>query len=286
MATLVQAALDSACLAVAGRPSAGKLIAGLFSCLPPACRTEFSFATALKFSSRRPFRIVALPRDPAEQRWIAHQHQVTVWNLSDREAAETMPMDGWARLVQRVLASGRVSFLASQFSTPALDTTLDDLPGLGLQLLEELDISEFCNQGTKRSRHHRRSRRAGGPTSDSASEHRLPEGSRAATPTKPGPVGPSRILAPTAAEIQQELEHLDDLVYEAIRGQATALDQLRMQWPEVQTILGEQLLTESREQYLRYALSVWEGCASPDGIRNPARAVQALDVMCLLFDEQ
>ena len=35
------------------------LIAGLFRCLPADCRLEFSFATGLKFSPRRPFRVVA-----------------------------------------------------------------------------------------------------------------------------------------------------------------------------------------------------------------------------------
>ena len=49
--------------------------------------------------------------------------------------------------------------------------------------------------------------------------------------------------------------------------------------------LGEDLLIESREQYLRYALSVWEECVDAGSIRNPTRAIQALDVLCLLFGD-
>ena len=45
------------------------------------------------------------------------------------------------------------------------------------------------------------------------------------------------------------------------------------------------MLANSREQYLRFALTIWESCVDDNGIRNPARAVQALDVLCLLFEE-
>ena len=83
----------------------------------------------------------------------------------------------------------------------------------------------------------------------------------------------------------ERLEHLDDLVYEAIGGRTSAMEDLRVAWPKVLEELGEDLLNESREQYLRYALSVWEECVDTDSIRNPARAIQALDVLCLLFGD-
>ena len=81
MAALIQAARDAVCLAVVGACPPASLIAGLFSCLPPECRLEFSFSTGLKFSPRRPFRIVALSDDPAEQRWVAGHSNVTVLEL-------------------------------------------------------------------------------------------------------------------------------------------------------------------------------------------------------------
>ena len=55
--------------------------------------------------------------------------------------------------------------------------------------------------------------------------------------------------------------------------------------PEVLGELDDELVADSREQYLRYALSIWKECAEPTGVRNPSRAVQALDVLCVLFDE-
>ncbi len=83
----------------------------------------------------------------------------------------------------------------------------------------------------------------------------------------------------------EKLELLDDLVYDAISGRPGALEQLQTAWPEIKTEFGDQLLAESREQYLRYALTIWEGCVENDSIRNPTQAIQALDVLCLLFEE-
>ena len=119
------------------------MIAGLFSCLPPECRLEFSFSTGLKFSPRRPFRIVALSGDPAERLWVASYPNVTVLDLDKDAARRSMPLDGWARLIERTLATGRIAFLAAQLSKRRFDLTLDDLPALGLQLLEDLDALEF-----------------------------------------------------------------------------------------------------------------------------------------------
>jgi hypothetical protein len=97
--------------------------------------------------------------------------------------------------------------------------------------------------------------------------------------------GPSAQLVPDSPEVLAKLEHLDDVVYEAIDGRADALAELQTLWPQLLSELGEELVAESRAQYLRYALSVWEGTAELSGVREPARAVTALDVLSVLFDE-
>jgi hypothetical protein len=97
--------------------------------------------------------------------------------------------------------------------------------------------------------------------------------------------GPSVNFAAETPEIVEKLEHLDDLVYDAIAGHSAAMEQLQALWPRLLKELGDPILAESREQYLRYALSVWQECADRNGIRNPASAHQALDVLCLLFGD-
>ena len=105
-------------------------------------------------------------------------------------------------------------------------------------------------------------------------------------PTVARPIGsPSVELNPQSPEVLEKLERLDDLVYEAISGRSDTVDQLRAAWPTLLAELGESLLAESREQYLRYAMSIWEECVNEDGIRDPSRAIQALDVLSILFSD-
>jgi len=96
---------------------------------------------------------------------------------------------------------------------------------------------------------------------------------------------PSTILDPDSPEVLEKLEELDDLVYEALGGNAEAVPLLQLAWPKTLANLGEPLLAESREQYLRYVVSIWEECADVGGVRDPSRAIQALDVLSVLFGD-
>lgn len=298
IAALLQAAMNAECLAVAGGEWTADLIAGLVNCLPPHARTELSFATGLKYSSRRPLRVLGLSTDPAEHRWIAQHARVTVFDLAGPAAPAGVPLDGWAQFVGRVLATRRTALLSAELSKRRFEFTTGDLHALGLQLLEEIDASEL-HGGTGVP--------AELPSVPSAGEAVPPAAPNPATPdiqhahaahrqfAKSGestavaavsrPAAPSTALDPDAPEVLERLERLDDLVYEAMGGETTAMESLREYWPAIAAELGEELLAESREQYLRYAMTLWEGCIDPDGDRNPARAVHALDVLCLLFND-
>ena len=285
MGALVQSACDATCLAVCGARRPAQLIAGLFNCLPPECRLEFSFSTGLKFSPQRPFRIVAISDDPAQRQWVAHYPNVAVLELRGRESPSAAPLYGWARLIERTLAADRVAFLAAQVSKRRFHLTLDDLPALGLQLLEELDTSELGDHEnidvepwhaspTHGQRAHAAHRQFGKSVE------------AVSTTTAGASVAPPSIgLNPGSPEVLEKLEELDDLVYEAISGRSDSMEQLREAWPRIAAQLGEPLLAESLEQYLRYALSIWEECTDADGVRHPSRAIQALDVLSLLFGD-
>jgi hypothetical protein len=284
MAVLVQAAREAACLAVSGTPSPVQLIAGLFNCLPPECRLEFSFATGLKFSPRRPFRIVPLSGDPAERQWVAHYPNVMVLELRRGRRQPMVPLDGWSHLIERTLTTDQIAFLAAQQSKRRFRLALDDLPALGLQLLEELDASLLCDQEPSDASTWEPPAEAGQRQTHAAHQRFGKSAESAATATTSA-TPPSHLLNPTSPEVLEKLEQLDDLVYEAIGGRADLLEQLRVEWPRVVEHLGETLLAESREQYLRYALSIWDECTDANGIRDPLRATLALDVLCVLFGD-
>ncbi len=317
MAVFIQAALDALCLAVAGQPSIGELIAGLLNCLPPSCRLEFSFSTGLKYSGRRPFRLIALPGDPGERRWLAHQNNVTVLDLIESADLPSIPIDGWARLVERVLASGRTAFFAAQLSKRRFNLKPEDLPAFGLQLLEDLDAAAFSDSASDPGKTRTYSKNEDnkpdsytsgwrdnlpsdnfGPSQDSPGKERQIQQAHAAhrqfqktqaqgqnQSAHLAVKGPSADLAPESPEVLEKLELLDDLVYDAISGRPGALEQLQTLWPALREKLDFQILAESREQYLRFALTIWENCIDDNNVRNPAKAVQALDVLCLLFEE-
>lgn len=350
MASLVQASLSATNIGVAGPPPAEHVIAGLVNCLPPECRTEFSLSTGLKFSPRRPFRVVALSGDGEEQRRVQRLYDLAVLKLSGDPPAEFTPTDSWARFIQRVLKLGRTSLLAAHLSNRQMEVRPEDLPALGLQLLEELDagLGTSDEEGGSRveglegvyppptTRYSPLAEEPGGPPqggdpsemlpsngqlpqkgpggNDQASGQELGPGDPRSEPSplipSPSPLSehvqqahqahhnftqpaaakchelaPSRLLEPDSPQVLEMLEHLDDLVYEAIAGKATALEPLKSFWAKVQRELGEEMVAESRQQYLRYALAIWDRCLESDGIRQPWRAVQSLDVLCLLFDE-
>jgi hypothetical protein len=277
MAAVVQGARTAVCLAVAGASSPVQLLAGLFSCLPPECRLEFSFSTGLKFSPRRPFRIMVLGGDSAERLWLSNYSNVTVLDLGSDTATGATPIDGWSRLIGRTLSTERLSFLAAQLSKRRFDLTLEDLPALGLQLLEELDALAMRGVGVAGEAWSTR------PTSTGLRAHAAHRQADKSVKACRATAAPSTCLDSSSPEVLDLLEHLDDLVYDALGGQSGAMEELAATWPRLLGRLGDELLMESREQYLRYALAVWEECINAGSVRDPARAIQALDVLCLLF---
>ena len=252
---------------------------------------------------------------------------MTIADLSNDQLIESTPLSGWPQFIERTLALGRTSFLGTQLSKRRFDLTFDDLPALGLQLLEDLDASSlrhdhvntdvsvpridassviersptddtprddtphdspYCDDEPTPSEHVSRSitgESGDGTTQAHAAHRRFQKAVEAATAAKRKTVGPSKMLEVSSPKTLEKLERLDDVVYEALEGQTGALDQLETLWPEILDELGEEFIAESREQYLRHALRMWEECIRANEGRDPAGAIRALDVLCVLFDE-
>jgi hypothetical protein len=301
VAALLQGARDSICLAVGGGAGGSeKLIAGILNCLPLTHRAEFSFSTGLKFSPRRQFRIIALPNDTAERRWLEHHDNVLAIDVCDEQASKFPALDGWSKFIEKMLSTGRTAFFSTQVSKRRNNLAPEDLPVLGLQLLEELDATDLQNNCIPREERAEppapaNSSSAFPPCGDAPSEEKIAafiqhahaahgRFAKSAADAKGAYAAPSHTVGLETPAALQKLELLDDLVYEAIGGNAQAMQQLHAVWPTLKTELDERALSESREQYLRYALSIWEDYVDKDGHRDPIRAVSALDVLCLLFE--
>ncbi len=92
---------------------------------------------------------------------------------------------------------------------------------------------------------------------------------------------PSHLLHPESPQVRALLEQLDDIVFTAVRGDASALDQAQALWPQVVAAIGWELIEESREQYLRFAIDITRRFES-DSTRKPEHAIAALEIISLL----
>jgi len=288
MATLVQAALSSDQLAVATATNTESLFAGLINALPVECRADFSFSTGLKYSPSRPVRVGALPSDPSAWRAIA-RHGVTLLNLDATDAAADVCWEGWAGCIAKILDSGRLSFLATELDRPRPWLSCANLSSFAEQfrtMLEpptvafpagtpaeaacEVESGETSGVNQRADAPHTHLGRAA-QTDPSASATAVADDL-------------SVVLAGQPPEVVELLERIDDLVFAAISGDAHALGELEVLWPTVAADLDDQLVEQSREQYLRCALSIWGECVASDG-KRPERAVSAIDVLCVLFEQ-
>ncbi|MEM8943831.1 MAG: hypothetical protein AAGD11_01505 [Planctomycetota bacterium] len=95
---------------------------------------------------------------------------------------------------------------------------------------------------------------------------------------------PSHLLHSESAYVRAMLEDLDDVIFAAVRGDEAALQQAHVLWPQVVQAIGWELVEESREQYLRFAIDVTQR-QDINRIRKPEHAVAALEIISLLSKE-
>ncbi|MBA4018157.1 MAG: hypothetical protein C0483_13375 [Pirellula sp.] len=86
--------------------------------------------------------------------------------------------------------------------------------------------------------------------------------------------------------VMERLEELDDVVFEAIAGKNSAIEQLQQLWPKVIGRLSPSLAEESREAYCRHALQKWLDCTENGNSRNPKLAVSLMDVLAVLLAQR
>lgn len=291
MGALVQAAVSGKQLALVGGAQRQRLVAGLINCLPVECRTELSFSTGLRFSPRRPYRLVCVADDVAEQRRLSRQFDLVVLDASQRPPRELAFSSGWGGLIAQVLASGRYRFMAAEFAQPR--------PGLKLARLDELAVVlQERLQAVPPSSEREDGLQSSNPTNAERSivpfsRERADAAHRWRTNSRPTPLPsshagtipatPADLLATLAPQDISDWEELEDLVFEAIAGKPGCLDRLRTLWQTLKTRSDRALLENSREHFVRHTLSLWRDCVHAEELRNPRLAVAALDVIDVLF---
>lgn len=283
MAGFLEQALASERLAIFCETSIEQLVAGLLNLLPVECRTAFSFSTGLKFSTLRNMRLCAMPADESEWRSIA-RHGVTTLRIDHRPHCQES-RSGWAAWIEEVLRSGKLSVLAAELEQPRPGLTCLELDSLGNRLLANLHAGHSprpaieTKSSPPRTAPARAQQRADQPHPQHASSMALEEPERAKDLDQL-----AERLSQQPAPILEMLEKIDDLVFAAIAGDTGALAELEVLWPLTASELEPELVEQTREQYLRCALSLCGDSAEGMGAR-PERALAAVDVLCVLFEE-
>jgi hypothetical protein len=292
LAWLVESMLDAESLVIVGAENREWLLAGILNCFPVACRPELSFATGLMYSQRRPFRINALSIDNTEARRLKRQPQIRVFELGEEPPDDFCPF-GWAGYLFEAFAVNGLTTLESELEQLPHGVRLADLADLAASLTHAL------HEGAPNSMPSLVEDNAAGeqitnapPSAGQTGDHDTMPGHDCLSRLRPATAiassnidrsdGPSKTLIAPSREVLEQLEHLDDLVFETINGRQPALDELAKCWPILAHQLPPDLLAESREQYLLYAIKLWQ-LQGVNGPRDPAWAVAALDVLCVLF---
>jgi hypothetical protein len=298
---LAAASMSESSKLLVGAEKNETLLGGLINCFPLECRPELTFTTGLRYSPRRPYRFTTTEDDAANVRQAARLEGVTIVDLRE-SPAEGAQLDGWAAYVARAIETDQLALFASTLQQPRPDLTMDQLDELGRKLLADLDASAAV-QGT--SMHHEHAigspqpqRQRSGGTYIMRTDRPQPMGghesplaqSSAATPATAKHCGPALALTssqqthtvtdPATIEL---LEHLDDAVYDCIHGAPDIAETIGTLWQQLSEQLRPDVLAAAREQYMRYALTLWEACLD-SGIREPQRAMRALDVLMALFE--
>ncbi len=88
-------------------------------------------------------------------------------------------------------------------------------------------------------------------------------------------------LEPESHEAEELLASLDDAMFTTISGDSRSLGEAQRLWQCAAAALPEELVEESREQYLRFAVEVTRRTEAGGG-RDPSHAILALEVIALL----
>lgn len=107
LAGLIDGALRSGRLFVIAPQGRLQLISALLNCLPVELRTQMTFSTGLRFSPRRPYRILGAGELSPEIRRLRREPGIAVCDVQTRTAAP--PRAAWARFAEQALPERRLA---------------------------------------------------------------------------------------------------------------------------------------------------------------------------------
>jgi hypothetical protein len=82
-------------------------------------------------------------------------------------------------------------------------------------------------------------------------------------------------------EVVASLEALDDVIFPAIDGDEIALRHVEPVWQQALANLGPEVVSESRQQYLRYARATWDYLKNKT-LEHPHHLLAVMQIIMML----
>ncbi|HEY2826239.1 MAG TPA: hypothetical protein VGJ04_01455 [Pirellulales bacterium] len=302
---LVSAALLPGVKLLAGATHYETMLGGLLNFLPVECRSELTFTTGLRFSPRRPFQLGPCVGETVKCYGTARQEGLTVIDMSLPSCGMEIEHNGWAVYVAELIRSDELHRLVTDLQQPRLDLSLVKLNQLGEQLLDEIHAAPInfqvhIDQRLEQTNPEpsapdlRRKFRTDRPivlnsTDADLEMHKPVVGSKSAL-SMPSIESPGIAFAADSQEFSEMvadpavsalLTQLDEAVCQAISGSGIGIENTTRIWSQICGQLQPSALSEVREQYLRYAISLWHSCN--DEGRQPQRTIDILNLLEVMF---
>jgi len=300
---LVSAALSPGIKLLSGANNYAILFGGLLNYFPVECRTELTFTTGLRYSPRRPYQLASLIGDAGERRRGARYEGVTVVDLESTDSDVEGVQVGWAAYVADAIRNDQLPRLSTNLQLPRPGLCLADLSQLGEQLLcaqrgervvavprpEHEGIRPSAAQPRAGSQRMFRTDRPTAQNSGDSDPRNIStkESTPLASSKRPSSFAfamssPTEAIDDPAALAL--LMQLDSVLCDAMNGSSTAVEDAGRVWNQICAAFEPVALSAVREQYLRYALSLWHACG--DSTRQSRCAVQVLDLLEVLFEAE
>jgi hypothetical protein len=297
LASLLQSLLSTPFMCIRGGPVAEQLMAGLLCLVPPPCRAELSLSTGLRISPRRPFRLISLEADSGLARRLAQRPDTVVFDLSSGNSPPAEQASPWGGLIVEILRINDWDRLAQWYTQIDERTRTKDLDQIALDLRQAGSMSQSLRtpqspertsgrQTTARPARSTAAMPQPTPSQVIAAEVATEQGRRNAETSASlsrgaAPQKPAWDLAQHA--LMDKLEELDGAVLDAIHEVHGSLERVKSIWPELASDLAPNLVDESRQQYVRFAVQGWLSSVLDDQTQTSNRSIAAMQVLAILF---
>lgn len=270
---IMDCALTGVPVALLGDHELEALISAVYDLVPPSCRRELSFNGLSTASTSVSFRLFAGRDETDLWRTFSRLENVSILRLHDDYVLAGSLRHPWSRLIVRLLQDcGYAECLSFVNSTTA--ETLNDLgrvaeasttcrEDVGTEVAAD-DLLGYCfSQDVLQSYANREA------TTDLGHQQN---------------VSISK-LDLSEHDVLEQLDQLDDAVFDAVAGVDDALGRLRELWPNIRSQLAPEIVDESRHQYVRLIVDRWTERLDSQGHLDGTTARPAMEVLRLLFSD-